>query len=256
MKKPAFVALAGIALIGATALVSAQDEKKADKPSDKPAAKPSGKLTDQKTKASYAIGLEYGSSIKRSVQELELDVDALLMGFRASLTGDEPELSKAEIAEAMQAFQRQVMVARQKKAQEAAPPEVRAEADKASKEGAAFLTANKSKPGVVTTKSGLQYKVVKEGKGASPKPADSVKVHYRGTYIDGKEFDSSYKRGEPITFEVGGVIAGWTEALQLMKVGSKYQLFIPSDLAYGFQGKGDIGPNQTLVFEVELLGIE
>jgi len=125
------------------------------------------------------------------------------------------------------------------------------------KEGEDFLAANKSKEGVVTLPSGLQYKVLKEGTGPKPSPADSVVCNYRGTLINGTEFDSSYKRGQPATFPVNGVIKGWTEALQLMPVGSKWQLFIPPDLAYGQRGAGaDIGPNATLIFEVELLSIQ
>lgn len=124
------------------------------------------------------------------------------------------------------------------------------------KQGEKFLEENGKKEGVVTLPSGLQYKILKEGKGEKPKATDSVLCHYRGTLLDGTEFDSSYKRGEPLSFSLQGVIAGWTEALQLMPVGSKWQLFIPSDLAYGEQGGGPIPPNATLVFEVELLGIE
>ena len=125
------------------------------------------------------------------------------------------------------------------------------------KEGEAFLAANKAKPGVVTLPSGLQYKILKEGTGPKPTATDSVVCNYQGTLINGTEFDSSYKRGEPATFPVNGVIKGWTEALQLMPVGSKWQLFIPPDLAYGARGAGaDIGPNATLIFEVELLSIK
>ena len=125
------------------------------------------------------------------------------------------------------------------------------------KAGDAFLAANKTKEGVVTLPSGLQYKILKEGTGPKPTPADSVVCNYRGTLIDGKEFDSSYKRGQPATFPVGQVIKGWTEALQLMPVGSKWQLFVPADLAYGDRGAGpDIGPGSTLIFEVELISIK
>jgi len=130
-------------------------------------------------------------------------------------------------------------------------------ADKNQKEGEVFLAENKKKKGVITLPSGLQYQVIKEGTGKIPKATDTVTTHYRGTLIDGTEFDSSYKRGEPASFPVNGVIKGWTEALQLMKVGSKWQLFIPSNLAYGPQGAGQaIGPNATLIFEIELLSIK
>ena len=136
-------------------------------------------------------------------------------------------------------------------------PKTETLAEKNMEEGEKFLSENKKKKGIVTTKSGLQYIVLSEGNGARPKATDKVKVHYKGTLIDGTEFDSSYKRGEPAVFQVKGVIPGWTEALQLMKVGSKYNLFIPSNLAYGQRGAGSkIGPNVTLIFEVELLSIE
>ncbi len=129
--------------------------------------------------------------------------------------------------------------------------------EKNKKEGEAFLAGNKKKEGVVTLPSGLQYKIIKDGSGAKPKPTDTVSVNYRGALIDGTEFDSSYKRGEPASFKVTGVIPGWTEALQLMKAGSKWQLFIPSNLAYGERGTGrDIAPNATLIFDVELLSIQ
>lgn len=130
-------------------------------------------------------------------------------------------------------------------------------AEKNTKEGEAFLEANKKKSGVITLPSGLQYKILKEGNGAKPTATQTVKCHYRGTLIDGKEFDSSYKRGEPTEFPVGGVIKGWTEALQLMPVGSKWELYIPSTLAYGERGAGQtIGPNAVLIFEIELLSIK
>ncbi|MBW2412326.1 MAG: FKBP-type peptidyl-prolyl cis-trans isomerase, partial [Deltaproteobacteria bacterium] len=148
-----------------------------------------------------------------------------------------------------QEFSRQVQESRQ--------TQMAALSEKNRADGEAFLAANKNKEGVVTTASGLQYKVLKKGDGPKPQNNDRVSVHYRGTLLDGTEFDSSYKRGKPATFQVNGVIRGWTEALQLMNVGSKYQLFIPSDLAYGTRGAGrKIGPNSTLIFDVELLGIE
>ena len=124
------------------------------------------------------------------------------------------------------------------------------------KRGEAFLAANAKRQGIVTLPSGLQYEIVQEGTGLKPTTADTVVCHYRGTFIDGKEFDSSYKRGEPAEFPVTGVIKGWTEALQLMKVGAKWKLYIPSDLAYGRSGRGGIGPNETLLFEIELVGIK
>jgi len=153
-------------------------------------------------------------------------------------------MSEQEVRDTMMAFEKDM----QQKQAETAQKNV-AEADK-------FLAANKTKEGVKSTESGLQYKVLKEGSGAQPKSSDTVTVNYRGTLIDGTEFDSSYKRGQPATFPVGGVIKGWTEALQLMKVGSKLQLFIPANLAYGEQGRPGIPPNSLLIFEVELMDVK
>jgi FKBP-type peptidyl-prolyl cis-trans isomerase FklB len=166
-----------------------------------------------------------------------------------ALAGGKMLLSEEEERAVLTELQADMRKKQQEKMQQAA------EANK--KEGDAFLTANKGKDGVVTLPSGLQYKIITSGTGPKPSASDSVVCNYRGTLIDGKEFDSSYKRGQPATFPVSGVIKGWTEALQLMPVGSKWQLFVPSDLAYGERGQGgDIGPNATLVFEVELISIE
>lgn len=198
-------------------------------------------------KASYAIGLNIGNSI--TSDELEVNADLLIRGLTDALRKAEPALSEEEMVNAMQAYQQQAIAKMAEKRNQAGAAN--------AQKGKAFLEANKQKPGVVTTKSGLQYKVLKQGTGATPKATDTVKTHYTGTLIDGTVFDSSVERGEPATFPVNGVIAGWTEALQLMKVGSKYQLFVPAELAYGERGAGGaIGPNETLVFEVELLGIE
>ncbi len=200
-------------------------------------------LKDNKDKASYSIGLNIGSNLRH--QAVDLNNDAIAAGVKDGLSGAKPRLSEDEVRDAMMALQKDM----EQKQQVAG--------DKNKTDGEKFLAANKSKPGVKTTASGLQYKVEKEGKGNSPKPTDTVTVNYRGTLIDGTEFDSSYKRGEPATFPVGGVIKGWTEALQLMKPGAKYQLFIPSSLAYGERGAGrDIGPNSALIFDVELLDVK
>ncbi len=210
-----------------------------------PAADP--QLNDQKEKVSYSIGLDIGSTLKR--QLIDVNEATLDRGIKDGLTGAKPLLTDEQTKEVMAAFQKDMMAK-----QAAAKKEAGA---KNSAEGKKFLDENKGKDGVKTTADGLQYKVEKEGTGPMPKAADTVKVNYRGTTIDGKEFDSSYKRGEPATFPVNRVIKGWTEALQLMKVGSKYKLFIPADLAYGERGAGaDIGPDSTLIFDVELLGIE
>ena len=204
-------------------------------------------LTDQKDKVSYSIGLDIGSTLKR--QSIEVNPEVLNRGIADGVSGKTPLLNEAQIKETMSAFQKD-MVQKQALAKKEA-------GTKNAEAGKQFLAANKTKEGVKTTSSGLQYKVLTEGTGASPKATDTVKVNYRGTTIDGAEFDSSYKRGEPATFPVNRVIKGWTEALQLMKVGAKYQLFIPANLAYGERGAGaDIGPESTLLFDVELLGIE
>src|SRR2546421_7992255 len=198
----------------------------------------STQFKDQKDKVSYSVGLQIGFNHSR--QKVEITPDILAVGIKDALAG-KPQLNPDQIKEVMTNFEKD-MEQKQKQAGE-----------KNKTEGAKFLEENKKKQGVKATASGLQYKVEKEGTGAQPKATDMVTVNYRGTLIDGTEFDSSYKRGQPATFPVNGVIKGWTEALQLMKVGSKYQLFIPSNLAYGERAMGpDIGPNSTLIFEVEL----
>ena len=199
-------------------------------------------LKDQKDKVSYSIGLSIGSNLKR--QHVEVNSEALIAGVKDGIA-EKPQLTQDQVKEVMTAFEKD-MQQRQKVAGE-----------KSAAEGKKFLEENKKKEGVKTTASGLQYKVIKEGTGAQPKATDTVSVNYRGTLIDGKEFDSSYKRGQPATFPLNGVIKGWSEAVQLMKPGSKYQLFVPPDLAYGERAVGpDIPANSTLIFEVELLDIK
>ncbi len=205
------------------------------------------KLDNQKDKVSYSIGLDIGSTLKR--QMIDVNKEVMDRGVQDGLSGAKPLLTDEQMKEVMQSFQKDMLAKQAAKKKE--------EGAKNGTEGKKFLEENKSKEGVKTTASGLQYKVEKEGTGPTPKATDTVKVNYRGTTIDGKEFDSSYKRGEPASFPVNRVIKGWTEALQLMKVGSKYKIFIPADLAYGERGAGsDIGPDSTLLFDVELLGIE
>src|SRR5437016_5417625 len=200
-------------------------------------------LKELKDKASYAIGLNVGFNFKR--QNVDVNQDAFTAGFKDALSGRKPLMSEQEVRDTMMAFEKDM----QQKLTETAQKNA-AEAEK-------FLAANKTKEGVKTTGSGLQYKVLKEGSGAQPKSSDTVTVNYRGTLMDGTEFDSSYKRGQPATFPVSGVIKGWTEALQMMPVGAKWQLFIPPDLAYGDRQAGpDITPGSTLVFEVELMSIQ
>jgi len=204
------------------------------------------KLETQKDKASYTIGVQIGSQL--SMGKDELDVNKLMLGLKDALAGVEPRIKKEDMQKAMQEFQQTMQTKQQAKMKEMA--------DKNAKEGETFLADNKKKDGVVTLPSGLQYKVITAGKGASPKATDTVVTHYRGTLIDGKVFDSSYDRNEPATFPVNGVIPGWTEALQKMKVGDKWQLFIPANLAYGENGAGPIAPNSVLIFDIELLEIK
>ena len=204
-------------------------------------------LKDQKDKASYGIGLELGNSLKKG--KVDVNTDVLVKGLKDALSGAKPLLTEEQVKETMTALQKEMMD------KQAAANKEAGEKNKAA--GEKFLAENKTKEGVKTTASGLQYKVLKEGAGNPPKETDMVITNYKGTLLDGTEFDSSYKRNEPATFPVNRVIKGWTEALLLMKPGSKYQLFIPSNLAYGERAVGkDIGPDSTLIFEVELVGIK
>jgi len=205
-------------------------------------------LKTQKEKASYAIGMNIGKNLKRD--SVEIDPAVLSRALRDVLAGNKLLLTDEEAKAALTALQTEVRVKEEAKTKAAAVAN--------KKTGEAFLAANKTKEGVVTLPSGLQYKIIKEGTGPKPTAEDTVLCHYRGTLVDNTEFDSSYKRGEPLKIPVGGVIKGWTEAIQLMPVGSKWQLYIPSDLAYGERGApgSPIGPNSTLVFDVELIGIE
>ncbi|MBI5328030.1 MAG: FKBP-type peptidyl-prolyl cis-trans isomerase [Deltaproteobacteria bacterium] len=203
-------------------------------------------LKNEKDKISYGIGLSIGSNFKG--QSVDINPDVLLRGIKDALSGSKPLMTEKEIQEIMAAFQKE-MTAKQAE-------RMKVLAEKNKKDGEAFLTENKKKDGVKTTSSGLQYKIIKAGSGAKPKTTDSVTVNYRGTLIDGKEFDNSYKRGEPATFSLNGIIPGWVEALQLMPVGSKWQLFLPPSLAYGERGTGrEIGPNTALIFEIDLVSI-
>jgi len=203
-------------------------------------------LKDDKDKVSYSIGLNIGRSMKQ--EGLDINPDALAAAMKDVFGGAKPQLTDEEVQQVMQDFQKKMM-AKQMAAREEGLTKNKVEGEK-------FLADNKKKEGIKTTASGLQYKVIKDGTGKTPKATDTVKTHYRGTLINGTEFDSSYKRGEPATFPVAGVIPGWTEALQLMKEGEQVQLVIPPDLAYGERGAGGvIPPGATLVFDVELLGL-
>ena len=209
-------------------------------------AKKAVELDTDTKKVSYVLGTNVGGQFK--VEDIAVDTDAFMLGFRDALDAVEPRLGEEETIAALQAFQQEQIT----KQQEAMA--VAGEANQ--KEGNAYLAANAAKEGVSVTESGLQYRELESGEGASPNAEDVVEVHYRGTLIDGTEFDSSIKRGVPAQFGVNQVIPGWTEALQLMQVGDKWELAIPPQLAYGPGGTGGaIGPNQTLLFEVELLAI-
>jgi FKBP-type peptidyl-prolyl cis-trans isomerase FklB len=224
------------------------------KPAQTSAAKTTAKtpapltLNTQTQKSSYAIGMNIGKNLKRD--SVEVDPAVLLRGLKDALAGNKLLLTDDEAKAALTALQAEVRAKEEAKAKAAALENKKA--------GEAFLAANKTKEGVVALPSGLQYKIITEGTGPKPTAEDTVLCHYRGTLVDNTEFDSSYKRKEPLKIPVGGVIKGWTEAIQLMPVGSKWQLFIPSDLAYGERGApgSPIGPNSTLIFEVELISIE
>lgn len=205
------------------------------------------KLESQKDKTSYALGMNMGTNLKR--QEVEVNLELLVRGIKDALSGSESLLNDDQMRETFQTLQTEM----RRKAEDRR----KAEGEKNKKEGEAFLKENAAKDGVVSLPSGLQYKVVKEGSGPIPQQTDRVKVHYRGRLIDGTEFDSSHQRGQPASFPLTGVIRGWTEALQLMKVGSEWELYIPSGLAYGERGSPPkIGADAVLIFNVELLGIE
>jgi FKBP-type peptidyl-prolyl cis-trans isomerase FklB len=203
-------------------------------------------LKTQKEKASYALGMSIGTGLHR--QSIPVDPAIVARGLRDAMAGSKTLMTEDEMKATLQQLKADVTKQQEAKAHTAS--------DANRKEGDAFLAANKAKEGVTTLPDGLQYKILKEGTGAKPTANDTVTVNYRGTLVNGKEFDSSYERGEPASFPVGGVIRGWTEALQLMPVGSKWQLFIPPDLAYGDHPPSpDIEPGDTLIFDVELLSI-
>ncbi len=204
-------------------------------------------LQTQKEKASYAIGFDIGKNLKRFSEDV--DLERLIQGMKDGVSGQKSLLTDEETKNTLTEFQQTLMKKEIERRKELAI--------KNKVEQEKFLAENAKKEGVVTTASGLQYRILKEGKGPKPTLEDTVKVHYRGTLINGQEFDSSYKRGEPVSFQLKTMIKGWIEALQLMNEGSKWQIFIPSALAYGEQGAGDIiEPNSLLIFEVELLSVE
>jgi FKBP-type peptidyl-prolyl cis-trans isomerase FklB len=207
----------------------------------------SAALKDPTAQSSYAFGLNLGANLRRA--GVSVDPALLAKGLQDALSGATPALTDDEVHQALMRLQAQVQAGRAQQAAQAA------ETNKT--EGQAFLKANQSKPGIVTLPSGLEYQVLTQGTGPKPKATDSVICNYTGTLLDGTQFDSSARHGGPATFPVEGVIKGWTEALQLMPAGSKWRIFVPSDLAYGPQGAGqDIGPNAVLVFEIELVSVQ
>ncbi|MBI5376970.1 MAG: FKBP-type peptidyl-prolyl cis-trans isomerase [Candidatus Schekmanbacteria bacterium] len=204
-------------------------------------------LKTEKEKVSYGIGVDVGRNFKKL--GINIDMDILLNGLKDGYSGNKIMMDEKDLRETMNTYQSDLL---KKQAQSRI-----ATAEKNKKSGEAFLSDNKNKEEVVTLPSGLQYKILKAGDGKKPASSDTVECNYRGTLINGTEFDSSYNRGQSATFKVNGVIPGWTEALQLMPTGSKWLLFVPSQLAYGERGAGrDIGPNETLIFEVELIAIK
>lgn len=206
----------------------------------------SAKLETRLDSISYSIGIDIGSGMLK--QDLEINDQALMAGWKDGYNEVDPKLDDETRLAILNAFRKELSEKVRVKAKE--------EAEKNLADGEAYLAENSKKEGVITLDSGLQYKVMKKGFGETPSEKSKVSVHYRGTLLNGDEFDSSYKRGEPTSFPVTGVIKGWTEALLLMPVGSKWELYIPSHLAYGNSPRGPGGPNSTLLFEVELLGIE
>jgi len=208
--------------------------------------KPAAKFEDKQAKVSYALGVMFAQRIKNEFEDLNLE--QFSNGLSSAYNGEPQILSDQEVGQVLNDYQREMQQKRIAEIQELS--------DKNKKEGEAFLAKNKEQEGVVTLESGLQYKVLTEGKGTQPGATDMVTVHYTGSLINGEVFDSSVERGQPAVFPVNGVIAGWTEALQLMPAGSKWQLFIPADLAYGPNGNRSIGPNETLLFDVELIKVE
>jgi FKBP-type peptidyl-prolyl cis-trans isomerase FklB len=198
---------------------------------------------DQTTRINYSLGYQIGGDFKR--QGVEMNAEAVVQGIRDALSEAKPQMDPAAMNETLVELKRKVVAEQQERRKKTEYARLAA--------GKKFLEENASKDGVITTDSGLQYKVIKEGSGKSPGPQDQVTVHYRGTLIDGKEFDSSYKKGEPASFRLDGVIKGWSEGLQLMKEGGKSQLFVPAELAYG--NRGPLG-NYTLIFDVELISVD
>ena len=240
------LAAASLAMLAATGCGKTEQPPPAADQASTTEATANTALKTDKEKISYMIGMD----MARGLEQIKDDVDIKVVeqALEDEMAGRPMLLTKEQALEVRKDYM--------KKRQEGRAEQRKQDAEKNKTEGEAFLKENKAKPGVKTTESGLQYEVIKEGTGPKPKPTDRVSVNYTGTKIDGTEFDSSAKRNKPATFPVSGVIKGWSEGLQLMSVGSKYKFFIPADLAYGERGPGKIGPDATLIFDVELLSIE
>ncbi|MDF1831506.1 MAG: FKBP-type peptidyl-prolyl cis-trans isomerase [Porticoccaceae bacterium] len=230
-----------VALVASLTLMGCEE---ATKPKTDTSVAAAVALESEMQKVSYIMGTNIGSQIKG--EAFDVDIPSLTLGLNDAVEGNKPKLSETEINAVIEAFQAKVMAEQEASAKLVAETNI--------KEGEAFLAENAKKEGVVVLESGLQYKIVEAGTGEVPTAENTVEVHYKGTLLDGTEFDSSFKRGVPAQFGVTQVIPGWVEALQLMKEGAKWELYVPADLAYGPGGTGGlIGPNQTLIFEVELL---
>ena len=244
--KKIYLSTLAIALVGLT-MTGCNEDKVAKNADAQETAAKKVELTTTQEKLGYAIGLQIGSQLAATKDAMH--TESLILGIKDALENKPPRLTNEEMQAAKMAFQKEVQARAQK--------EMAQLGEKNMVQGQNFLAENKAKEGVVTLPSGLQYKVLKAGTGATPTANDTVVTHYTGKLINGQVFDSSVQRGEPATFPVGGVIAGWTEALQKMKVGGKWELTIPSNLAYGERGAGQmIAPNSVLVFEIELLEIK
>jgi len=242
-----------IVLVGALLCISSCQKPQEQKPAAKKEITKAALKTED-DKMSYSVGYSIGSRFK--MDALQINFEIFQEGIEDGFTGTKQLLTEAEIKTVMMAMQKKSM-AKQRAERMRLMEERKKQSEPNKEKGTKFLEENKAKESVVTLKSGLQYKILKKGTGVSPKPTDTVKCHYKGTTIDGKEFDSSYKRGEPATFALNRVIKGWTEGLQLMKEGGKWRFFIPSELAYEERGSGsNIGPYEVLIFEVEFLEIE
>ena len=244
------ITLAMIFSLSAACLTGVASQSKTNEAVSQPLAAqtPAGTnvFSDEQSRNSYAVGMMYGTRWKQ--QGIDVAYDWLVRGMKDAQAGGPTLMTEQEMGSTLNEFQKEIAAKQEKKRQEMA--------EKNKKDGDAFLAENKTKPGVVTLADGLQYIIITNGSGATPMMNDTVTVNYRGTFIDGKEFDSSAKAGHPAQFPVGNVIRGWTEALTQMKAGSKWQLFVPSELAYGERGRSGIQPNSVLIFEIELLSTE